>query len=142
VPFPRALRRPAASTGRSTRSGDLPTIESVVVLALAASRLARAVSVDDITAPARRRVGEWAQRRDSEGARWLVELLHCPVCTGWWASLAVSLAAPGQRRLLRGVSVAGAQVVLTLAERLISEEGRAAISSADLLESTAAPIAA
>ena len=127
---------------RTSRSTDLPRLESVVVLALAASRIARAVSVDEITAPARRRLGDWATRRHGGAGRMLDELVHCPVCTGWWASLAVSAVAPGRQRLLRGVSVAGMQVVLTLAERWISEEGRAAIGNADLLESTVPTIAA
>jgi hypothetical protein len=49
----------------------------------------------------------------------------------------VSLVAPGRHRLLRGVAVAGAQVVLALSERLISEEGRVAIHSADLVATAA-----
>jgi hypothetical protein len=111
-------------------------LETVVVLSLAASRLARAVSVDQITAPLRERVSAHAAVRDTAGWRRIDELVHCPVCTGWWTSLAVSLVAPGRRRVLRGVSVAGMQVVLSLAERWISEEGRAAIVNADLVERT------
>jgi hypothetical protein len=124
---------------RSSR--QVPGLEEVVVLALAASRLARAVSVDEITAPARGRVSQWASRCGHRGLpRWLDRLICCPLCTGWWFSMAVSLLAPGRQRVLRGVSVAGAQVMLSLAERLVSEEGRAAIQEADLLhEAVAAP---
>ena len=38
---------------------------------------------------------------------------------------------PGPLRLCRGLSVAGSQVMITLAERLVSEQGRAAIHEAD-----------
>jgi hypothetical protein len=110
----------------------VPRLEEVVVLALAATRLARAISVDEITAPARERVEAWAQRSPASGWRnRTVELVGCPVCVGWWISVGVSLAAPGRQRLLRGAAVAGLQVLLALAERLISEEGRAAIHLAD-----------
>jgi hypothetical protein len=37
-------------------------------------------------------------------------------------------------RFRRGLSVAGAQVMITLAARLVSEEGRAAVREADDLE--------
>jgi hypothetical protein len=118
---------PASSSG-------IPRLEEVVVLALAADRLARAISVDEVSEPLRRRCHAWAAtRRDSVGPHWVTRLLDCPLCTGWWVSLAVSLAAPGRRRLLRGAAVSGAQVMLSLAERLVSEEGRVAIERADLL---------
>ena len=106
----------------------------MLVLGLAATRVARAISVDEISAPARRRVGAWASaRRDVSVRRWIAALLDCPLCTGWWVSLGVSLVAPGDRRLRRGGAVAGAQVLLSLAERLVSEEGRVAIERAHLL---------
>jgi hypothetical protein len=53
------------------------------------------------------------------------------VCTGWWSSLLLSMVWPGRCRFRRGLSVAGAQVLLTLAERLVSEQGRVAIRQAD-----------
>jgi hypothetical protein len=112
----------------------VPRLEEVVVLALAADRLARAISVDEVSEPLRRRCHAWAStRRGSVGPRWVTRLLDCPLCTGWWVSLGVSLAAPGRRRVLRGAAVAGAQVMLSLAGRLVSEEGRVAIERADLL---------
>lgn len=105
------------------------------MLGLASARLARALSIDEVSAPLRDRVKEAG---DAPGApawqRWAARLIGCPICTGWWISLAVSLVAPGRRRLLRGTAVAGAQVLLALAERLVSEEGRAAIHHADLAE--------
>lgn len=105
------------------------------MLALASTRIARAISVDEITKSGRERLERAAARPG--GARWLDwahRLVDCPLCIGWWTSLAVSLVAPGRQRLLRGAAVAGAQVMLTLAERLISEEGRTAIHMADRVE--------
>jgi hypothetical protein len=105
-------------------------LEEVVVLAFAANRLARAVSTDQITAPLRDRMTAWA----GPGETWrkgVVDLIHCPVCTGWWTSLGISLLSPGSRRVRRGLAVAGVQVLLTLAERLVSEEGRVAVGRAE-----------
>ena len=102
------------------------------MLALAATRLARVISIDEITAPVRARMEAWAGEPSSPKWRtWSLELVRCPVCVGWWTSLGISLAAPGRNRLLRGVSVAGLQVLVALAERLISEEGRAAVYGAE-----------
>lgn len=112
--------------------GAVPRLEEVAVLGLAATRLARAISIDEIAAPARRRMELWANEASAPKWRqWSLELVRCPVCVGWWTSLALSLVAPGRRRVLRGVSVAGVQVLLALVERLISEEGRAAVYVAD-----------
>lgn len=130
-------RRPV---NRSTQFRDGrrrgPGLEETVVIALAAGRLARAISTDEITEPMRAGIERWAadgpQRRSVRMA--LADLVRCPVCVGWWASLAASAAWPGRMRLRRGVAVAGVQVLLTLAERLVSEHGRAAIHHADLAE--------
>jgi hypothetical protein len=108
-----------------------PRLEEVVVIALAAARVARAISVDGITEPLRDRL---RARAASEGngkhqkaTELLVDFVCCPVCVGWWASLTMSLLWPGGNRLRRGVSVAGAQVMITFAERLLSEQGRLAV---------------
>ncbi len=130
---------------RSRRSNlasevTLPRLEEVVVLALAASRVTRAVSLDEISAPLRKRI----EARASQGGPALVwghKLVACPLCVGWWVSLALSLALPGRHRLVRGASVAGAQALLALAERLVSEEGRAAIYDADIVEAQANQVA-
>ena len=61
----------------------------------------------------------------------MADFVKCPVCTGWWASLAASALWPGHHRLRRGISVAGAQVLVTLAERLVSEQGRVAVTQAE-----------
>jgi hypothetical protein len=107
-------------------------LQEVVVLGLAATRLARAVAVDDVSQPARDHLQSWSRRPGAGRWRtWLDSLVHCPICAGWWLSLAVSAVAPGRHRLLRGVAVAGAQVLFSLAERLVSEEGRAAIHQAN-----------
>ena len=123
-----------AGTARHTAAA--PRLEEVVVIALAAQRLARALSTDSITAPMRRRVDELAAGATGASsrrlARTLADLLACPVCTGWWTSLAVSALWPGRMRLPRGLSVAGMQVLLTLLERLVSEQGRSAIHDADI----------
>jgi hypothetical protein len=120
------------------RRAAVPSLEEVVVIALAAQRLARAISTDTISAPVRGRLSRWVERTPRRGAGALAhsleELVNCPVCTGWWTSLAMSAVWPGPARLRRGVSVAGAQVVLTLLERLVSEQGRAAIHHADISE--------
>jgi hypothetical protein len=113
-------------------------LEQILVLALASNRLARAVTVDEITAPARQRLVAWADEHLSTAGRSRLEqLITCPVCTGWWTSIGLSLLTPGPRRIRRGMAVAGAQVLLTLAERLVSERGRAAIHEAELVEAAA-----
>jgi hypothetical protein len=108
-----------------------PRLEEVVVIALAAARVARAISVDGITEPLRDRLrGRAASDGDGKlqkASELLVDLVCCPVCVGWWASLTMSALWPGGNRLRRGVSVAGAQVMITFAERLLSEQGRLAV---------------
>lgn len=131
------MHRPTSMSSRSDAS--VPGLQEVVVLALAAQRLARAVSMDEITEPLRERLDQWAlpvtERKVPQGvASRIAELVRCPVCSGWWISLAVSALWPGRNRLRRGVSVAGAQVSLTLIERLVSESGRGAIHQADITE--------
>jgi hypothetical protein len=122
------------------RENGLPGLEEVVVLGLAASRVTRAISLDEISAPLRERFAERAARGGSV-LEWGHKLVTCPLCVGWWVSLALSLALPGRHRLVRGASVAGAQALLALAERLVSEEGRAAIYDADIVEARAGTIA-
>ena len=118
------------------RRRTVTSLEEVMVIALAAQRIARAISTDTISAPLRQRLNGWAGRRQQRPlgsvAHTLSELASCPVCTGWWTSLAMSAVWPGPARVRRGISVAGAQVVLTLLERLVSEQGRAAIHHADI----------
>ena len=128
---------------RAGADGRGPRLEDVVVIALAASRIARAVSVDEISAGFREQLTRSAEReigskfRD-RGRRLLADLIGCPVCTGWWASIGLSLLWPGRFRMRRGLSVAGLQVLLTFAERLVSEQGRAAVAEADQLASMTA----
>ena len=93
--------------------------------------MARAISVDDLTAPLRDRLKDRAASEDNgkyqKATQLVVDLVCCPVCVGWSASITMSAVRPGGNRLRRGVSVAGAQVMLTLAERLVSEQGRLAV---------------
>ncbi len=115
-----------------------PRLEEVVVIALAAGRVARAISVDQVTQPTRDRIDRWASMaapsRRRRARQTVSELIHCPVCVGWWTSLATSAMWPGRMRLRRGLAVAGVQVLMTLGERLVSESGRAAIHDADRAE--------
>lgn len=114
--------------GRARRATAVgPGIEEVVVIALAAARVARAISVDEISAPLRARLEQAASQDGRRAARVLADLVRCPVCTGWWVSLGVSALWPGTYRFRRALSVAGVQVLITLAERLVSEEGEAAV---------------
>lgn len=125
-------------TARPNEAG-LPGLQEVAVLAFAASRVTRAISLDEISAPARERFAERAARGGAV-LEWAHKLVSCPLCVGWWVSLALSFALPGRHRLVRGASVAGAQALLALAERLVSEEGRAAIHDADIVEAQASSV--
>ena len=122
----------------STPASSGPRLEDVIVIAFGAARIARAISCDQIAAPVRRRLEHVATSAEGGSlqalASWSSNLINCPVCTGWWASLALSALWPGPMRFRRGLAVAGAQVMITLAERLVSEEGRAAVREADELE--------
>jgi hypothetical protein len=92
------------------------------------------MSLDEISAPLRERLrGESGQGAATGGRlrRLAADLVDCPVCTGWWSSLLMSIAWPGNHRFRRGLSVAGVQVVLAFAERLLSEEGRLAVREAE-----------
>jgi hypothetical protein len=121
------------------RDETVPPLHDVVVLGLAATRIARAISLDEISEPARARLATWADApAGSPLRRWVNRLVECPICVGWWTSIALSLIVPGRQRLLRGGAVAGAQVLLALLERLVSEEGRAAIHEADQAEAQVA----
>lgn len=106
------------------------------MIALAAGRVARAISVDQITEPVRARIDRWADGGSGPAPvrTTLAALVRCPVCVGWWTSLALSSSWPGRMRLRRGVAAAGVQVLLTLVERVVSESGRAAIHQADVVE--------
>ncbi len=119
-----------------TSDAGLPGLEEVVVLGFAASRVTRAISLDEISAPLRER---FSARASQGGAmlEWTHKLVTCPLCVGWWVSLALSFSLPGRHRLVRGASVAGAQALMALAERLVSEEGRAAIYDADIVAARA-----
>jgi hypothetical protein len=111
-----------------------PGLQEVVVIAFAADRVARAVSLDEISAPLRERVRGSDQASMHRMRRLVADLVDCPVCTGWWSSLALSMMWPGRYRLRRGLSVAGVQVMLTLFGRLVSEQGRVAIRQAEVEE--------
>ena len=113
-----------------------PGLEDTVVISLAAARIARAVSVDQISSRARERLSAAAARSSTSGIRGpalrsVADLVACPICTGWWASLATSMIWPGRYRFRRALSAAGLQVLLTFPERILSEAGRAAAEQTD-----------
>lgn len=126
---------------RASSTTGIPRMEEIAVLAFASTRLTRAITLDEITTPLRGRLEQKAESGNSAWV-WASKLVSCPACVGWWVSMAISVMLPGRRRLLRGASVGGAQMLLALLERLVSEEGREAISSADLEEARAANRAA
>jgi hypothetical protein len=140
--YARPVKALSLPTLRPVRASDagLPRLEEIIVLAFAASRVTRAISLDEISEPLRAR---FEDRAESGGAalRWANKLLTCPLCVGWWVSLALSFALPGRYRLVRGAAIAGAQALMALAERLVSEEGRAAIHGADIVEAQASRLA-
>ncbi len=95
---------------------------------LASHRAARAVSIDTITDPLRRRVKVWSiADKATAGQRarrhYLHELLKCPMCTGFWLSGITVLAWRRGPRWLRGPmmwwAVAGGQTFVTSLHHLI-----------------------
>src|SRR6186997_2914969 len=118
-----------------TRAHASPGLSDVVVIAFAANRVARALSIDSISAPLRERLQRPPRRTSADSGlrRFTADLLDCPVCTGWWASIGLSMMWQGGYRLRRGLAVAGVQVVISLAERLLSEEGRIALREAEVI---------
>lgn len=122
------------------RGSGLPRLDEIIVLGFAASRVTRAISLDEISAPARARL-EARANRGGTALVWSHKLVTCPLCVGWWVSLVLSFALPGRHRLVRGASIAGVQALIALAERLVSEEGRAAIHGADIVEAQAGKLA-
>ena len=122
-----------SNTRSVARRAAGPGLQEVIVIAFASDRIARAISIDEISAPLRDRLSRPSQQTHSSARlrQTAARLVECPVCTGWWTSLMLSMVWPGGYRLRRGLSVAGAQVFLTLAERLVSEQGRLAIRQAE-----------
>lgn len=91
----------------------------VVLVGLAAYRLARALSVDSITEPFRAWVF-WAGHDDPDGSdeppvtsrplAWLYGLVSCGYCASWWIALVLFLVWTGLGwvNLLAAVAAAGA----------------------------------
>jgi hypothetical protein len=89
-------------------------IEDLVLDGLATYRLARLLTMDDLTKPARDRVWKWAADREMHR---LAEFVTCPHCVGVWvAAGVVSLSAlrgvPGWRHVRTFLAVAGAESLL------------------------------
>lgn len=73
---------------------DLPTWLLLLVYALAAARLTRLIVTDDIAQPVRDVIARQALRTGARGraGSWLLSLVSCYWCAGFWASGAVVLA--------------------------------------------------
>jgi hypothetical protein len=89
-------------------------IEDLVLDSLAAYRLARLVTMDDLTKPARDRVWHWAMEHKRHR---LAEFVTCPHCVGVWvAAGVVSFTAlrgvPGWRHVRTVLAVAGAESLM------------------------------
>lgn len=96
-----------------------------LVVALAGYRLARAVSVDDITKPIRDLLYRWTygELPPKRYRVFLLDLIGCPVCSGWWITITLGLVASAQltdapliQHLLLAVAAAGGQCWLTVRE--------------------------
>lgn len=97
-----------------------------LVVALAGYRLARAVSVDDITKPIRDLLYRWTYgtgKPPKNYRQFLFDLVTCPICTGWWITITLGLVtsmsltdAPAVQHLLLAVAAAGGQCWLTVRE--------------------------
>jgi hypothetical protein len=60
----------------------------LLALSLASARLTRAIVDDSITAKLREKAyNRWGD------SHWLTTLIHCPWCTGWWVTCALTLTA-------------------------------------------------
>ena len=99
------------------------TIVELVILGFAAYRGTQLAVHDSILDPARDKVFAWHEKRIASKVReFIVTLISCTYCMGWWISgaiLATYLAATGQWHgaplLVHGVewlAVAGAQALL------------------------------
>lgn len=118
-----------------------------MLVVLAALRASRAVSVDSITDPMRRRL-QLASIRDASSARrravfhWLHELAKCPHCTGFWlAGLGVAGLHLSRRPGFRWVrwfttwwAAAGAQSFLVSAQHVLDARGKLLESEAKLAD--------
>lgn len=96
-----------------------------LVVALAGYRLARAVSVDDVTLPIRQGLYRWTYERGAPKSYrvFLLDLINCPVCSGWWITIGLGLAASAQltdapitQHILLAIAAAGGQCWLTTRE--------------------------
>lgn len=78
----------------------------MMVEVLASLRVARLVSSDTITAPARDRL--FALSQDHRAAGWVLDLLGCPWCVSIWSSAAVVALTRTRigRMMIRGLAVA------------------------------------
>jgi hypothetical protein len=92
--------------------------ESLWLDALASYRLARLLTMDDLTKPVRDTVWKWASDREHHR---LAEFVTCPHCVGVWVAAGVVLVAPralprrGWRALRLFLAVAGAESLMASA---------------------------
>jgi hypothetical protein len=71
----------------------LDTAATILILGIAAYRLARILPVDEIAQPVRDRITLWTYpdkpeitAKETAQRKWVGKLLACPVCLGWWIS--------------------------------------------------------
>lgn len=89
---------------------------TLIMLILAAYRLARIVSRDTISEQTRAAIGGWAAG-PAHSWRWYVaELVNCPLCIGVWisAALAISVGGSVYEIFIRTFAIAGGQTLLAL----------------------------
>jgi hypothetical protein len=95
----------------------MAALTNLALNSLAAYRLARLVSVDDITEPLRTKVTDWLVGNGGTYHRKLAELIGCPHCSGVWISFGVIAVAPyvvpGWKQIIRpALAVAAIESIL------------------------------
>ena len=105
------------------------TLVWVLIVGLAAFRIARAIATDTVSLPFRRwlfakayagippdqiETADPSMFQSAPVVRWLYKLLSCPFCIGFWISLALwAVLHEGRDPLVTAFAVAGFQYLLT-----------------------------
>lgn len=103
----------------------------VIIVGIAAYRLARVVAVDSITEPARSCLF-WAGHADPDNTgpivtsrvvAWAYALVSCPFCVGWWLALLLWFAWPPASTGAIAVGALAAAGVASLCSSLDASRG-------------------